>query len=322
MARKTPTHHFNAIYHVMLRGNYRQKIFMKEDHYRLFYQLLDEATQQYDCKIHLFCLMTNHIHMVIEVAQVTLPKVMQKVASTYAWKINKQLKRQGHLFQGRYKSKPVNNERYLLELCSYIHSNPLAAKMVTNLNQYKWSSHQVYNHSQTLTWVTTSHVQRLLEKKMRAGTQSYQMFMQNREDYQEQAEFLDFTDEGQITFRDNSQDKINSRKRVLRQLDLSLQDIIQIVADHMGIAAEELSEENYSRKTSLARSIIAYYAHYHAGYYLKDIAFTLNKHPVSLSRQLHVTLKRRYQEQHLRHLFAALSRQLFGENVSLKAAED
>src|ERR1700735_24958 len=84
MPRKKRTHYFEAMYHVMLRGNYRQIIFNDDNDRLYFYSLLKKVTEKFNCKIHLFCLMTNHIHLVIEINHVPLWKIVQSFASSYA----------------------------------------------------------------------------------------------------------------------------------------------------------------------------------------------------------------------------------------------
>jgi putative transposase len=136
MPRKPRIHRVNGFYNVMLRGNYRQG--------EQFCELLQACTQKFLCKIHLYCLMTNHIHLVIEIGDIPLSKIMQSLSSRIAQIINKSLQRSGHLFQGRYKDKIIYDEKYLLELCFNIHMNPVKAKMVGCLDDYPWSSHCVY----------------------------------------------------------------------------------------------------------------------------------------------------------------------------------
>ena len=76
---KTPSHFKGAIYHVMLRGNYKKHVFFSDKNRYMFYELLESVVRQYHCKVHLFCLMTNHIHIVIEVEHIPLSKIMQSL---------------------------------------------------------------------------------------------------------------------------------------------------------------------------------------------------------------------------------------------------
>ena len=88
-----------SIYHVMLRGNYKKLIFFDDNNRYKFHELLESITLKYHCKIHLFCLMTNHVYMVIEVRHAPLSKSMQSLVSHYTKYINHILKKNGRLFQ-------------------------------------------------------------------------------------------------------------------------------------------------------------------------------------------------------------------------------
>ncbi len=110
MPKKNRTYYYEAMYHVMLRGNYRQSIFNDNEDRLYFYSLLENTIEKFNFKVHVFCLMTNHIHFVIEI----------KFASSYAGYSNRKYNRSGHLFQGRYKAKLIQDEKYLLTLC-YLH---------------------------------------------------------------------------------------------------------------------------------------------------------------------------------------------------------
>lgn len=90
MPKKNRTYYYEAMYHVMLRGNYRQSIFNDNEDRLYFYSLLENTIEKFNFKVHVFCLMTNHIHFVIEI----------KFASSYAGYSNRKYNRSGHLFQG------------------------------------------------------------------------------------------------------------------------------------------------------------------------------------------------------------------------------
>jgi len=120
----------------MLRGNGGQDIFFApEDRHRLFF-LIQEGIERFGHRIHAFCLMDNHIHLAIQVADIPLSKIMQNLSFRYARWINSRYQRMGHLFQGRYKSLLVEEESYLLELVRYIHLNPVRSGLVTRAEDY------------------------------------------------------------------------------------------------------------------------------------------------------------------------------------------
>ena len=110
----------------------------------LFYHLLQEGYQRFDHRIHAFCLMSNHVHLAIEVGAIPLAPIMQNISFRYTRWINQRQKRMGHLFQGRYKALLVDQENYLSALIRYIHLNPIRAGVVKELVEFPWSSHLAY----------------------------------------------------------------------------------------------------------------------------------------------------------------------------------
>jgi len=113
MPRKARMTHFSgAIYHVILRGNNRQNIFFSPEDRYYIYSLFQEGTLRFGYHIHAFCLMINHMHLLIEVAAIPLGKIIQNLAFRYAQWSNRKLNKVGHLFQGRYKAILVQDQNY------------------------------------------------------------------------------------------------------------------------------------------------------------------------------------------------------------------
>ncbi|MBR2777137.1 MAG: transposase [Prevotella sp.] len=149
-ARKTSE---TGIHHVMLRGINRQIIFEQESDYRKFVCLLQDLITPVDelgnlqpprCTIYAFCLMPNHVHLLIKEKKEPLATIVKQVASRYAMYYNKRYEHFGHLFQDRYKSEPVNDARYFYTLLCYIHQNPIAGGLCRDVEAYEWSSWREY----------------------------------------------------------------------------------------------------------------------------------------------------------------------------------
>jgi putative transposase len=144
MARKPRIHLSGGFYHIILRGNGGQDIFLSDaDRYR-FLLLLQEGTCRFGYRVHAFCLMTNHLHLVLQAGNIPLSRGLQNLSFRYTRWVNGREKRTGHLFQGRYKAVLIDGDSYLLELVRYIHLNPLRAGMVQNPEEYPWTSHPAY----------------------------------------------------------------------------------------------------------------------------------------------------------------------------------
>jgi REP element-mobilizing transposase RayT len=151
--RQPRIHIPNTIHHVMMRGNNRQIIFRHDIYHARILELLHDASKKFDHKILAFCLMSNHVHLLIHINTSSLSLVMKNINYRYARWMNRKENRIGHLFQGRYRSLEVSNDIYFVNLCRYIHHNPIEAKMVNNLDEYRWSSHQNYMENNFPSWM-------------------------------------------------------------------------------------------------------------------------------------------------------------------------
>ena len=134
----------SGIYHIMLRGINRQTIFEDEEDRLKFIDTLRHYKQECEYNIFAFCLMDNHVHLVIKEGKEPLEKLMKRIGVSYVYWYNWKYKRSGHLFQDRYKSEEIEDDSYLLEVIRYIHHNPLKANMITTLGEYRWSSYAEY----------------------------------------------------------------------------------------------------------------------------------------------------------------------------------
>lgn len=134
-----------GIYHVVVRGVNRQKIFLDEEDCHQYLLTLLKIFKEEGAVLLGYCLMGNHLHLLIYVHSVNiLSLVMKRIGTGYAWWFNKKYKRTGHLFQGRFKSEPVEDDRYLLVVIRYIHLNPVKAGLVRKPEAYRWSSCATY----------------------------------------------------------------------------------------------------------------------------------------------------------------------------------
>lgn len=144
MTRPPRLHSPGLLYHVYSRGNNRQKIFMTEVDLKRFIVNLDRFKQRFNFKLYAFCLMPTHFHLLIEVSDVPLSKIMQVISTAYSMYFNKKYDFVGHVFQGRFKSIIVDKDEYLLQVVRYIHLNPVRARLVKHPGDFQWSSYNDY----------------------------------------------------------------------------------------------------------------------------------------------------------------------------------
>lgn len=128
--------------HVIQRGNNRQVCFVADEDYRFYLECLHDASVRYDCGIHAYVLMTNHVHLLVTPNKAdALSRFMQHVGRRYVQYFNFAYQRTGTLWEGRYKASLVEVETYLLSCYRYIELNPVRAAMVMHPSDYRWSSY-------------------------------------------------------------------------------------------------------------------------------------------------------------------------------------
>ena len=140
MSRRARQRSGTDIYHVILRGINRQQIFYDEEDYDYFIRLLNRFQKVSQYEVYAYCLMGNHIHLLIKVHQESLGTIFQRIGASFVYWYNLKYQRVGHLFQDRFKSEPVENERYFLTVMRYIFRNPVKAGICTSPFDYPYSN--------------------------------------------------------------------------------------------------------------------------------------------------------------------------------------
>ena len=142
MARPLRIEFPGALYHITARGNAGQDIFLDARDSQRFLDLLGEVATRCRWRCTAYCLMTNHYHLVVETPAPNLSHGMRQLNGRYTQAFNLRYRRDGHLFQGRYKAILVDREAYLKEVCRYVVLNPLRAGLAPDARTWRWSSYR------------------------------------------------------------------------------------------------------------------------------------------------------------------------------------
>jgi putative transposase len=134
----------SGVYHIVLRGINRQDIFYDVDDYQRFLDTLTQMKTDNQFLVYGYCLMSNHVHMIICEQADSISRTMSRIGTSYAWWYNRKYDRSGHVFQGRYGSECVEDDQYLLTVIRYIHNNPVKAHIIKEAEAYQWSSIHAY----------------------------------------------------------------------------------------------------------------------------------------------------------------------------------
>ncbi len=153
MARSIRILYPGAIYHVTTRGQERKELFHDDSDREVMQQKLAASLERYQVRLYAYVFMSNHLHLLVETPRANLSRFMQHFSTAYTVYFNRRHQRHGHLLEGRYKSRLVEESRYLLQLTRYVHLNPVKIKRMRGwpikqkiglLRQYRWSSYGGY----------------------------------------------------------------------------------------------------------------------------------------------------------------------------------
>ncbi|MGL1931532.1 MAG: transposase [Desulfotalea sp.] len=154
MSRPLRIEYNDAWYHVMNRGRRSEDIFFTDQDYIDFIKVLKEASALWNLRISAYCLMPNHYHLLVQTPDSNISRCMRHINGVYTQRFNREHDKEGQLFRGRYKAILIDADNYLLEVMRYIHRNPLKARLVNALGDYRWSSHRGYlSRSKKWAWL-------------------------------------------------------------------------------------------------------------------------------------------------------------------------
>jgi REP element-mobilizing transposase RayT len=177
MPRRLRVHVDGGIYHVTLRGNHRGNLFVVPGDRAILNQIVKKALTKHELRLHAYCWMSNHIHLLVQVNTQPLSGAMRDIAAEFARAMQSRLATTGHFFERRYHAKLVGDDSYFMELIRYIHLNPVRAKVVDCSDDFEWSSHRVYLGERHEEWVTTEFGMRLFGSTPSSARAAYRAFL-------------------------------------------------------------------------------------------------------------------------------------------------
>jgi REP element-mobilizing transposase RayT len=272
-----------AIYHVTARGNHRHDIFFKHADRQLLDEIMANALAHTGARIHAYCWMTNHVHLLVEVADQPLGVLMQRVGTRFARAIQRGLHTTGHLFENRYHAVLVDVDSYFLELLRYIHLNPVRAGIVAAPDQYLWSSHRVYMGTIAHPWVHTSLGLSLFSANEPRARQLYRLFIDESVGVDPLPAPAAHPHEPRVLGGDGFLKKL-SVPVLRRHADTTLDAIATQVCNEFGVTIESVRSPSQHRALCLARACIAVRAIDGQAATLSDVARYLNRSASALSR--------------------------------------
>ena len=293
-----------TLHHVMIRGIERSPIFRDDQDRQEFISRMGSLAQKTGTRILAWALMSNHVHLLFFSGSSGISKFMRRLLTGYALRFNRKHRRNGHLFQNRYKSIICEEESYLLELVRYIHLNPLRAALVESmveLDRYPWSGHRVLMGKGRNDWQERDYVLHQFDKQQGMAIQVYRRFMEEGRDQGRRPELVggglirSLGGWSQVLPLRGSRERLEHDDRILgngdfvaaimreaetkirrylriSEMKTSIDNAIKEICGKEGVSEQELRMGVRTRKISVVRAKISYHLSHEFGISRAEIA--------------------------------------------------
>jgi REP element-mobilizing transposase RayT len=262
----------------MNRGGGRKDIFLEDEHCDLFLQLVQETVERYEIRVHGFVLMPNHYHLMIESVHGNLSKAMAKLGGRYTQSLNWEVQTDGSLFRGRFNNRVVVDPAHWRYLLAYLHLNPIRARLVTRINQWRWSSHRFYSGKTPVPhWLDTGNLWNELD-----GADGYRRYVSEiRQGRREMPDDFD-----QILFGRRRSSGIQVLAQPEQSRAVSVEEALQQVARVSGQPIEQMSKQIRGRAGNPVRVLAAWWLTIGAGCSNGQAGERLNLSPVAVCKAI------------------------------------
>ncbi len=287
MARKPRIYFPGAFYHVITRGNRRQGIFLDEKDFKQFLDYLSDCKSRFHFRFYAYALMRNHLHLLIEVEDTSLSRIMQSLLFGYSRYFNRRYGEVGHLFQGRYRAILCDKDAYLLELVRYIHLNPVRAKVVKGPEDYAWTSHLSYLGRGGEPLIDEGFVLDRFSDKRSLGRRRYRQFVWEGLSSGHEEKYYQVKEQRYLG-EDSFIERIETGRKEAESwvYDVSLEAISQEVSRATGITSDRLYSTTRDREGVRGRGLVAYLARRISGYMVKEIADHFKRSAVTIGEAI------------------------------------
>lgn len=288
MARKPRIEYEGAFYHVITRGNQRQKIFRDENDHLKYLKILAKYKELYKYRLYAYVLMSNHVHLLMETGETPLSKILQGINQSYTTWFNRKNKTVGHLFQGRYKAILCDRDTYLLSLVKYIHLNPVRARMIRNGEDYPWSSHGSYVGHERKGMVDEDLVLRMFSEDKGRARRLYQAYVGDGSAVKKEDIYT--TRDGRILGDERFVDEVKARCDAFvepgrKGREYPLAAIASAIREIFGVTLPQMRNKGKLGSITQGRKLLSLVAHEY-GYRGREIAEYMRKDPALITRHL------------------------------------
>ena len=282
MSRRSRLHVPGGLYYVVQRGNARQPIFTDASDYATFEQLLAAMVVRCRTRVHAFYWTKDAIHFAVQIADLPVGRLMQRLTSQYARKVHRKHGESGHLFQQRYHALLVDPDTYLMRLIRYIHLMPLRAGTVKEPGEYTLSSHNAYLGVTSVPWLSTGLAMRMLAPRLEDARNEYRRFMSEASDQADDDLFDKGCQDDPRVLGDRAFMQVVPRHLRTYRSTHSLDQVIDTVSNKLGLERTEVLSRSRQRRLALARALITWYATERGIATLAEVARRLERDPSTL----------------------------------------
>ena len=272
MSRPLRIEYPGAFYHVTSRGNERKMVFQSTRDREKYLTYLESAHHRYGAIIHVYCLMGNHYHLLLETPRGNLSEILHHINGAYTTYFNVKRDRCGHLFQGRFKGILVEKDAYCKELSRYIHLNPVRAGLVKSPLEYPWSSYRYFiGKDKRPEWLTTELVLGDFGGEGRKGYRGYREYVERGETKELESPFkrvIASTFLGSEEFINSIKTKYLEKKRIDKRNIPSIKKVLR------GPSFEDIEKavvKVLGKDATLYKKICIYLSHQYSGMRLDEI---------------------------------------------------
>jgi len=283
-----------GLYHVISRGNNRRKIFRSDADYLRFIGILGLQKSKLPFYLYAYCLMPNHVHLLIEMQDDPVSRIMQRVLTTYSQYHNRKYEKIGHLFQGRYKSILCQTDRYLGELVRYIHLNPVRAKLVRRPEDFEYSGHRAYLGLDKSGLVDVEPVLRHFGATKKRAIEVYTQFVETALGESSQDEYYRAADGrllGSDEFLETVKHRVGEHRPKVSINLTTVEDLLSAAERSTGLGQQELCSKSRSRRTVMAREAVIVVGR-ERGISNRELARALGIDPSAVTRRVDVARMR------------------------------
>lgn len=272
MARPLRIEYPGAVYHVICRGNNRQAVFRDEQDRKRYVEKLSVYCEEKGVELLSYCLLTNHVHLLLETPKGNLSKMMQSFQTSYTLYFNKRHRHSGHVFEQRYKALLVDRDNYLLEVSRYIHLNPVAARIVERPQDYRWSSYAGYVRGKGISGLKYETVLDYFAGGRGRQLAQYREFVEGGLGGKQKWAELPVLKGAFVGDEDFMEEARKKAIRPILERHYPLKRMVQVVCKVCGVAEEEVKRPMRTEGVQRARELLCYVSRRHSDVGLRELA--------------------------------------------------